>query len=104
MLGAVVYGHEQMRAAIDAIHELVDAAGKPAWDWQAPATNQPLVDQINLLAEADVRAAFQIRAKQERNDRLNAIRKGVITTLAQSVSGIKPILTSSFSGLSEPCA
>ena len=84
MLGAVVYGHEQMRAAIDAIHELVDAAGKPAWDWQPPATNQPLIDQINLLAEADVRAAFQIRAKQERNDRLNAIRKGVIAALAQS--------------------
>jgi polyribonucleotide nucleotidyltransferase len=83
MLGAVVYGHEQMRAAIDAIHELVDQAGKPAWDWKAPEGNQPLVDRINALAEADVRAAFQITAKQSRNDRLNEIRKSVIATLSQ---------------------
>ncbi|MCP2936282.1 polyribonucleotide nucleotidyltransferase, partial [Salmonella enterica subsp. enterica serovar Typhimurium] len=37
MLGAVVYGHEQMQAAINAINDLVEVAGKPEWDWQAPA-------------------------------------------------------------------
>ena len=36
MLGAVVFGHEQMQAAIKAIDELAEVAGKPAWDWQAP--------------------------------------------------------------------
>ena len=36
MLGAVVFGHEQGKIAIDAIHELVRDAGKPAWDWQPP--------------------------------------------------------------------
>src|SRR5215213_9452101 len=38
MLGSVVYGHDQMKAAIQAIHELADQAAKPAWDWKAPAT------------------------------------------------------------------
>ncbi len=36
MLGAVVYGHEQMQIAINAIHDLVRDGGKPEWDW-APA-------------------------------------------------------------------
>jgi polyribonucleotide nucleotidyltransferase len=37
MLGGVVYGHEQMQAAIQAIHELAEVAGKPAWEWKAVA-------------------------------------------------------------------
>ena len=39
MLGAVVFGHQQMQVAINAINELKAEAGKPAWDWQAPAAN-----------------------------------------------------------------
>ena len=35
MLGAVVFGHQQQQAAIGMIHELVEAGGKPLWDWQA---------------------------------------------------------------------
>ena len=84
MLGAVVFGHEQMRAAIDAIHELVEAAGKPAWDWKAPAQNDALVTRINELAESRVREAFSIHAKQARNERLHAIRNEVIDVLSQS--------------------
>src|SRR5688572_904882 len=46
MLGAVVYGHQQMQAAIQAIHELAEVAGKPAWDWKAPQTDTELVSRI----------------------------------------------------------
>ena len=81
MLGAVVFGHEQMRAAIEAIHQLVEAAGKPAWDWKPPARDDALINRINELAEADVREAFRLRAKQARNDRLNEIRQQVLQTL-----------------------
>ena len=45
MLGAVVYGHQQMQAVIERIHELVEEAGKPAWDWQAPAKDEALIAQ-----------------------------------------------------------
>ena len=41
MLGGVVYGHQQMQAVINAIHDLVKDAGKPEWDWQAPARTRP---------------------------------------------------------------
>ncbi len=81
MLGAVVFGHEQMQAAIQACHELAEVAGKPAWEWQAPPANAALIERINALAEKDVREAFAIRQKQSRNTRLGEIRKATIATL-----------------------
>ena len=66
MLGAVVFGHAQGNIAIDAIHELVRDAGKPVWNWQAPAKDEPLIAKINELAQAKLQAAYQIRSKQAR--------------------------------------
>ena len=66
MLGAVVFGHEQGKVAINAIHELVRDAGKPAWDWQPPAKDEPLIAKVNALGEDKLRAAYQIRNKQAR--------------------------------------
>ncbi len=66
MLGAVVFGHDQGRIAINAIHELVRDAGKPSWNWQAPAKDEPFIAKVNELAEGPLRAAYQIRSKQAR--------------------------------------
>jgi polyribonucleotide nucleotidyltransferase len=82
MLGAVVFGHQQMQAAIGAINELADEAGKPAWDWQPTATGATLVARVAELAEADLRAAFGLKQKQARNTRLEEIRRHVLDTLA----------------------
>jgi polyribonucleotide nucleotidyltransferase len=77
MLGAVVFGHEQMQAAIQAVNELAEVAGKPAWDWQPPAKDDALIARVTELAEADLRAAFEMRQKQTRNARLSEIRRAV---------------------------
>jgi len=66
MLGAVVYGHEQSQTAINAIHELVREAGKPVWDWQAPARDTDFEAKLAALAEEPLRAAYQLRNKQAR--------------------------------------
>ncbi len=66
MLGAVVFGHDQGKIAINAIHELVRDAGKPVWDWKAPAKDEPLIAKVNELAGAKLQAAYQIRSKQAR--------------------------------------
>ncbi len=66
MLGAVVYGHEQSQIAINAIHELVREAGKPAWEWTAPAKDEALIAKVAELGEAKLRAAYQERNKQVR--------------------------------------
>jgi polyribonucleotide nucleotidyltransferase len=66
MLGAVVFGHEQSRIAINAIHELVRDTGKPVWDWQPPAKDEPLIAKVAALADDKLAAAYQIRNKQSR--------------------------------------
>ncbi|HEY5581155.1 MAG TPA: polyribonucleotide nucleotidyltransferase [Rhodoferax sp.] len=66
MLGAVVFGHEQGNIAINAIHELVRDAGKPVWDWKAPAKDEPLIAKVGALATHKLEAAYQIRNKQAR--------------------------------------
>ncbi|HEX6297837.1 MAG TPA: polyribonucleotide nucleotidyltransferase, partial [Burkholderiales bacterium] len=81
MLGAVMFGHEQMQAAIQAIHELAEQAGKPAWDWQPKPKDEALITRVAELAEAGMREAFAIKQKQTRNSRLNEIRKSVLERL-----------------------
>ncbi|NCT98801.1 MAG: polyribonucleotide nucleotidyltransferase [Comamonadaceae bacterium] len=66
MLGGVVFGHEQANIAINAINELVREAGKPEWQWQAPARDEALIAQVNELGGDKLRAAYQIRNKQAR--------------------------------------
>lgn len=82
MLGGVVFGHTQMQAAIQAINELVEEAGKPEWDWQAPAKNEALIARVTEIASAKVDEAFRITAKQARSQQLSAIGKEVHETLA----------------------
>jgi polyribonucleotide nucleotidyltransferase len=81
MLGAVVFGHQQMQPVIQAIHEMVEAAGKPEWEWVPPAQDPELVARIAELAEAEVREAYSIRAKQTRSERLKQIQKRLLETL-----------------------
>ncbi len=94
MLGGVVYGHEQMQAAINAINELAEVAGKPAWDWQPPAKNDKLIGRIAELAEADFRAAFEIKQKQTRNARLNEIRKDVLAKVTAEAVAMNEVVDS----------
>jgi len=82
MLGAVMFGHQQMQAVIQAIHELVEEAGKPVWDWAPPAENQALVERITQSVEADLREAYQIRQKQARSARVEEIRSRIMEELA----------------------
>jgi polyribonucleotide nucleotidyltransferase len=82
MLGAVVYGHQQMQAVIDAINELADEAGAEAWDWAPAPKDEELIAKVGELAQADLAAAYQIRQKQERYNRVNAIRDNVVAQVA----------------------
>jgi polyribonucleotide nucleotidyltransferase len=78
MLGAVVYGHEQMQVIIDAINELADEAGKEPWDWTPPARDEALIARLEALALDPLREAYRIRAKQARTERIEAIRSEVM--------------------------
>ena len=87
MLGAVVFGHEQMQAAIQAIHELAEVAGKPAWEWKAPAKDEAMIAKVAELAEKDLRDAFAIKQKQARSGAIDAIWKRVFEALGVGSEG-----------------
>ena len=82
MLGAVVYGHDQMQVVINAINELVEEAGKPEWDWAPAARNEELVGKLNALVEADLQDAFRITSKQQRTQRIHDISSKAIEVLS----------------------
>ena len=83
MLGAVVFGHEQSKVAINAIHELVRDAGKPVWDWQPPAKDENLIAKVTALAEGPLTAAYQIRNKQSRTQACREAYAHVMTALGE---------------------
>ncbi|MBA3988044.1 MAG: polyribonucleotide nucleotidyltransferase [Idiomarina sp.] len=82
MLGAVVYGHEQMQTAISAINEFAAEVNTPKWDWQPPAVNQELKAAVKELAKGKIGEAYRITDKTERRDKLTAARTEVMEALA----------------------
>ena len=93
MLGAVVFGHEQMQAAINAINELVEVAGKPEWDWQAPARDEALWTAITGMAEDKLQEAYRITQKQVRSQRVNEIRNEVVAALTADAANAPDVNT-----------
>jgi polyribonucleotide nucleotidyltransferase len=83
MLGGVVFGHEQGNIAIAAINDLVRDAGKPAWDWQAPAKDEAFIAKIGALAEEKLRAAYQIRSKQARTQATREVTAFVLGAMTE---------------------
>jgi polyribonucleotide nucleotidyltransferase len=85
MLGAVMFGHREMQVAINAINELVAEAGKPKWEWAAPARNDAIVGALKGAIGDRLSAAFQIRNKAERRDTIAALKKEVLASLADQI-------------------
>ncbi len=90
MLGAVVFGHEQMQAAIRVINELKAEAGKPAWNWKPAPTNAQLEAALSAQAEAALNDAYKITEKQSRRSRIQEIRDAAIAALAGEGAAYTP--------------
>lgn len=82
MLGAVVFGHEQMKAVIDAIHDLVAEGGKPEVEWAPAPKNEELIARVGELAGAKVRDAYQTREKSARQQKLKSLSSEVMAELS----------------------
>ncbi|KGF82514.1 polynucleotide phosphorylase/polyadenylase [Massilia sp. JS1662] len=89
MLGAVVYGHEQMKAVIDAIHALVEEGGKPEVEWAPAPKNEELIARVTAIAEGKVREAYQIRDKQARTQKLKDTTAQVLAELGEGVDSVE---------------
>ncbi len=83
MLGAVMFGHEQMQVAIDAISKLAAGAGKPAWEWEAPAEDEDLTKAAAEQAESGLVEAYQISDKMDRQEAVGAAKSAATEALAE---------------------
>jgi polyribonucleotide nucleotidyltransferase len=82
MLGAVMFGHQQMQVAINTINELVAEAGKPKWEWSAPAANEGMIASIRNAIGEKLGEAFQVRDKLERKDTISNLKKAILSAIA----------------------
>jgi polyribonucleotide nucleotidyltransferase len=86
MLGAVVYGHEQMQVAIDAISSLAEEAGQQKIDWAGPPVDEALRSAVSSQSAAAIAEAYGIAEKQSRYARIGELRKECVTALCASES------------------
>lgn len=81
MLGAVMFGHQQMQVVVNSIREFAKAAGVESWDWQPPEADNSVNEAVAQMAENDFTQAYQIKVKQDRYTRLGEVRTGIIEKL-----------------------
>ncbi len=81
MLGAVMFGHEQMQVVIKGIIEFAKEAGAEPWDWKAPEADTSVYDAVAQMSQDDFVAAYQVKEKQDRYTRLSEIRSSITEKL-----------------------
>jgi polyribonucleotide nucleotidyltransferase len=86
MLGAVVFGHQQMQVAIAAINELKAEAGKPAWNWNPAPANAALEAAVAAQAEAALTAGYQVTEKQARQLKVGEAKAAALLALSSGDS------------------
>ena len=82
MLGAVLFGHEQMQVVIKAINELAAEIATPAWDWSAPEADEALAEKVAASSTEALTTAYQIADKLQRQDAVRAARSAAVEALA----------------------
>ncbi|EMJ4070716.1 polyribonucleotide nucleotidyltransferase [Pseudomonas aeruginosa] len=90
MLGAVLFAHDEFQAVVRAVKELAAEAGKPAWDWKAPAENTVLVNAIKAELGEAISQAYTITIKQDRYNRLGELRDQAVALFAGEEEGKFP--------------
>ncbi len=88
MLGAVMFGHEQLQTAITAINELATEASKAKWDWQSPPVDAALTAAVAEHAETDIAAAYRITDKQERSNKVSEVKAAASDALSGAENSI----------------
>ena len=81
MLKAVIFGHEQMQLAISAINDLAEEASKPKIEWSPPEEDNELSEAIMQSSSESIKAAYLIKNKQERREKMSLIKDQSIQEL-----------------------
>ncbi len=98
MLGAVLFGHAEMQAVINAVREFQAAAGKPAWEWNPVKKDEVMLKTMSEAFGADIGTAYRISDKMKRQDRLSQILDSAVAKFANE-SATPPVKAADVQGL-----
>ena len=87
MLGAVLFGHQEMQVQIEAINDLARRVGISRWDYTPPAKNEALAARVRDALQADLGEAFRITNKSERNDRIRELKTNLLSRFESEAAG-----------------
>jgi polyribonucleotide nucleotidyltransferase len=99
MLGAVMYGHEQMQVVINAINELAAEVGNPSWEWTAAAEDEALAAKVVETSTAAITDAYQVADKLQRQDTVKAARNAAVDALVSEDGWDKDAVKGAFGKL-----
>lgn len=88
MLGAVLFGHDEMQVVIEAIKQFAAEVGVVAAVWVAPTQNEALKAQLAERFAAQISEAYTIQEKQQRYEALGAIKKTAMAEFAPEGSDV----------------
>lgn len=89
MLGGVLFAHQEMQVAVNAINELKAEAGKPAWDWEVAAINETLKSAVAEKFASGVTEAYKISDKMARQDAIGELQQQAVEQLVNEESGVE---------------
>ena len=87
MLGAVLFGHQEMQGLIQAINEFASEVGTPAWEWQPAEENTELKNAIKGKYEAALADAYTITDKMARQQKVGELRDACVAEFATEEEG-----------------
>jgi len=99
MLGAVMFGHQQMQVVINAIRELAAEVGKPRWEWTAPENNEELAGKVAALYTEALSDAYKISEKLSRQQAIAEIREQAKQDLCDEGGPTEADVVAEFSSL-----
>ena len=99
MLGAVMFGHQQMQVVINAIRELAAEVGKPRWEWTAPENNEELAGKVAALYTEALSDAYKISEKLLRQQAIAEIREQAKQDLCDEEGPTEADVVAEFSSL-----
>ena len=87
MLGAVLFGHQEIQGLIQAINEFASEVGTPAWEWQPAEENTELKNAIKGKYEAALADAYTITDKMARQQKVGELRDACVAEFATEEEG-----------------
>jgi polyribonucleotide nucleotidyltransferase len=98
MRGAIMFGHEMMSSVIKGIEELARDVNKAAWAWEPIEVDGHLQERVSAVARDDIAAAYLIKDKQQRHQKLDELRDQTIAALMAENEELKSAAISELFG------